>query len=391
MSEPVRVLRVITRLNVGGPALHVAYVSSGLAERGYDTTLVAGSLARGEDSMAFVAERLGVRLVRVAELRRDLSPYHDVVALLRLVRLIRAERPQILHTHTAKAGALGRVAALLARDARPPVVVHSFHGHVLRGYFDPVRTFGFRVVERWLARRSTVLVAVSPEVRDDLVSLGIAAPERFAVIRLGLAFDERVPSNPAQRTETRRRLDIPDDRFVVGWIGRMTAVKRAEDLLLAFRRLREAGVDACLCLVGDGPERATIERRARELGVMADTLFLGFQTDVAPFYAAFDAFVLPSSREGTPASAIEALAAGLPVVATRVGGLPDVVSDGEDGFLVEVGAVDALAERLQRLAADPALRERMGAAGRRRVLQRYSAGRLVDDMDALYRSLLSKP
>jgi len=391
VSEPVRVLRVITRLNVGGPALHVAYVSSGLAERGYDTTLVAGSLARGEDSMAFVAERLGVRLVRVAELRRDLSPYHDVVALLRLVRLIRAERPQILHTHTAKAGALGRVAALLARDARPPVVVHSFHGHVLRGYFDPVRTFGFRVVERWLARRSTVLVAVSPEVRDDLVSLGIAAPERFAVIRLGLAFDERVPSNPAQRTETRRRLDIPDDRFVVGWIGRMTAVKRAEDLLLAFRRLREAGVDACLCLVGDGPERATIERRARELGVMADTLFLGFQTDVAPFYAAFDAFVLPSSREGTPASAIEALAAGLPVVATRVGGLPDVVSDGEDGFLVEVGAVDALAERLQRLAADPALRERMGAAGRRRVLQRYSAGRLVDDMDALYRSLLSKP
>ncbi len=387
----MRVLRVITRLNVGGPALHVAYVSSGLAERGYDTTLVAGSLARGEDSMAFVAERLGVRLVRVAELRRDLSPYHDVVALLRLVRLIRAERPQILHTHTAKAGALGRVAALLARDARPPVVVHSFHGHVLRGYFDPVRTFGFRVVERWLARRSTVLVAVSPEVRDDLVSLGIAAPERFAVIRLGLAFDERVPSNPAQRTETRRRLDIPDDRFVVGWIGRMTAVKRAEDLLLAFRRLREAGVDACLCLVGDGPERATIERRARELGVMADTLFLGFQTDVAPFYAAFDAFVLPSSREGTPASAIEALAAGLPVVATRVGGLPDVVSDGEDGFLVEVGAVDALAERLQRLAADPALRERMGAAGRRRVLQRYSAGRLVDDMDALYRSLLSKP
>ena len=387
----MRVLRVITRLNVGGPALHVAYVSSGLAERGYDTTLVAGSLARGEDSMAFVAERLGVRLVRVAELRRDLSPYHDVVALLRLVRLIRAERPQILHTHTAKAGALGRVAALLARDARPPVVVHSFHGHVLRGYFDPVRTFGFRVVERWLARRSTVLVAVSPEVRDDLVSLGIAAPERFAVIRLGLAFDERVPSNPAQRTETRRRLDIPDDRFVVGWIGRMTAVKRAEDLLLAFRRLREAGVDACLCLVGDGPERATIERRARELGVMADTLFVGFQTDVAPFYAAFDAFVLPSSREGTPASAIEALAAGLPVVATRVGGLPDVVSDGEDGFLVEVGAVDALAERLQRLAADPALRERMGAAGRRRVLQRYSAGRLVDDMDALYRSLLSKP
>jgi glycosyltransferase involved in cell wall biosynthesis len=166
-------------------------------------------------------------------------------------------------------------------------------------------------------------------------------------------------------------------------------VKRTEDVVLAFRRLRETGVDARLCLVGDGPDRDAVERRAHELGVMRHTLFLGFQEDVAPFYAAFDALVLPSLNEGTPVSAIEALAAGRPVVATRVGGVPDVVRDGEDGFLVDPGAVDDLAVRLAKLAADPSLRERMGAAGRERVLKRYAVDRLVDDVDRLYRSLLT--
>jgi glycosyltransferase involved in cell wall biosynthesis len=358
-SENVKVLRVIARLNMGGPALHVAYLTAGLAERGYDTTLVAGTLARGEDSMAFVAEGLGIEVVRIDELRRDISPVRDALAVVKLARLLRSERPQILHTHTAKAGAVGRLAALVAGDARPPIVVHTFHGHVLRGYFDAVRSAGFRLLERWLARSSTALVAVSPQVRDDLVALGVAPREKFAVVRLG-----------------------------VGWIGRMTGVKRTDDVLLAFRRLRERGVDACLCMVGDGPDRDHVERRANELGVMRDTLFLGYQDSVAPFFSAFDAFVLPSVNEGTPVTAIEALAGGRPVVATRVGGVPDVVRDGVDGFLVEAGAIDDLAERLERLAADPELRARMGAAGRERVLSRYAVDRLVDDVDRLYRSLL---
>jgi glycosyltransferase involved in cell wall biosynthesis len=388
-DEPVRVLRVIGRLNMGGPALHVAYLSAGLAERGYDTTLVAGSLARGEDSMAFVAERLGVPVVRIEELQRDISPVRDAIAVRRLASLIRTERPHILHTHTAKAGALGRLAAMLAGNARPPIVLHTFHGHVLRGYFGPVRTTAFRLLERWLARRSTALVAVSPQVRDDLVALGIAPRERFSVIRLGIELEQRVAEDGDRRAETRRFLGIAPDRFVVGWIGRMTAVKRTEDVVLAFCRLRETGVDARLCLVGDGPDRAAVERRAHELGVMRQTLFLGFQQDVAPFYAAFDALVLSSLNEGTPVSAIEALAAARPVVATRVGGVPDVVRDGEDGFLVDPGAVDDLAARLATLAADPSLRERMGAAGRDRVLKRYAVDRLVDDVDRLYRSLLT--
>ena len=185
---------MIARLNMGGPALHVAYLSAGLAERGYETTLVAGTLARGEDSMAFVADERGVEVVRVDQLGREISPLRDLVATLRLARLIRRERPAILHTHTAKAGAVGRAAALLAGDARPPIVVHTFHGHVLRGYFGRLRSLGFLALERALARVSTALVAVSPQVRDDLVALGVAPREKFAVVRLGIELDERVTS-----------------------------------------------------------------------------------------------------------------------------------------------------------------------------------------------------
>jgi glycosyltransferase involved in cell wall biosynthesis len=380
---------VIARLNMGGPALHVAYLASGLREHGYDTTLVAGSLARGEDSMEFVADELGVKVERLPGLRRDISPIRDVLAVLRLAQLIRRERPTILHTHTAKAGAVGRLAALVSGDARPPIVVHTFHGHVLRGYFGPLRTLGFRLLERWLARGTDALVAVSPEVRDDLVRLGVAPREKFTVVRLGIELEERLGDGRNGRDETRRVLGIAPERFIVGWIGRMTGVKRTGDVLLAFKELRERGVDALLCMVGDGPEREQVEQRAHDLGIMRDTLFLGYQEDVAPFYSAFDALILPSGNEGTPVSAMESLAAGRPVVATRVGGVPDVVRDGEDGFLVELGDVRGLAGALVRLAENPELRVRMGEAGRARVLPRYAVQRLVDDVDRLYRSLLA--
>jgi glycosyltransferase involved in cell wall biosynthesis len=387
-SEPIRVLRVIARLNMGGPALHVAYLSAGLASRGYETTLVAGSLARGEGSMSHVVDQLGVPVVDLPDLHREISPLRDLRAAFRLAALIRRVRPEILHTHTAKAGAIGRVAALLSAGTRPPIVVHTFHGHVLRGYFDPLRTHVFRRLERSLARSATALVAVSPEVRDDLVELGVAPREKFTVIRLGIELDERVGSGANGRAETRRLLGIPPDRFTVGWIGRMTGVKRTDDVLLVLQSLRERGVDACLCMVGDGPDRDDVEERAHELGIARDCLFLGYQEDVAPFYAALDTLVLPSGNEGTPVSAIEALASGRPVVATRVGGVPDVVRDGEDGFLVEPGDVEGMAGRLALLAADPDLCRSMGDAGRARVLARYSVRRLIDDVDLLYRSLL---
>jgi glycosyltransferase involved in cell wall biosynthesis len=388
-DAPTKVLRVIARLNVGGPALHVAYLTAGLADRGYETTLVAGTLTRGEESMASVALQRGAKIETLEDLHREISPFRDVRAVFRLARLIRKERPTILHTHTAKAGAVGRLAALLAGDARPPIIVHTFHGHVLRGYFNPLTTLGFRILERWLARITTVLVAVSPEVRDDLVRLRVAPASKFAVIRLGIELDERVDAVDDARSETRRQLGVAPDAFVVGWVGRMTAVKRTDDVLRALERLVEGGVDAYLLLVGDGPDREHLEQYAHELGVTKRCLFLGYQEDVARFYSAIDAVLLPSANEGTPVSVIEGLAAERPAVATRVGGVPDVVREGIDGFLVDVGDAQALADRLADLAADPKRRAQMGADGRARVLERYAVARLVDDVDLLYRTLLA--
>jgi glycosyltransferase involved in cell wall biosynthesis len=337
--------------------------------------------------MAFLAERLGVPVVSVPEIQREVSAIHDLRSAVRVASLIREERPHILHTHTAKAGAIARAAAMLAGDARPPVVVHTFHGHVLKGYFGPTRTAFFRRVEQTLARTADVLVAVSPEVRDELVELGIAPREKFAVIRLGIPLEERL-GDPTADADYRRLYGIPPDAFVVGWVGRMTGVKDTGAVLEIVRAAREQGVEAVLCMVGDGPDRVRLEQLAHEIGIARHCYFVGYQEDVAGYYRLFDAFLLPSVNEGTPVSAIEALASGTPVVANRVGGVPDVVRDGVDGFLVEHGDVEGAGRRIAALAEDAKLRAKLGDAGRARVLERYAVSRLVDDVDRLYRALL---
>jgi glycosyltransferase involved in cell wall biosynthesis len=387
-DDPIRILRVIARLNVGGPSLHVSYLGEGLATRGYTTTLAAGTISEGEASMAFVAEERGLEVTSVPGLQREISPRRDLTAVTKLRDLIVRHRPHILHTHTAKAGSLGRTAARLVGSARPPVVVHTFHGHMLKGEFDPARTRLFRAVERRLARETDVLVAVSPEVRDELVKVGVAPATKFAVVRLGIELSERM-AGATDGAALRASLGIPRDRFCVGWVARMSAVKQPGDVLRALRRLRDLGVDAALIMIGDGPDRPGLEEQARSLGLVEGVHFVGFQHDVGPWFHAFDVLLLPSRSEGTPVSAIETLASGRPVVATDVGGTRDVVEEGISGFLVPFGDVGAAAERLERLARDPALRERMGSAGQRRTLARYRVPRLVEDVDCLYRSLLA--
>ena len=384
-GRPIRVVRVIARLNVGGPALHVTYLARGLADRGYETMLVAGDVAPGEESMEFVAEQAGVDVVPLPGLSRELSPVRDALAAWRLARIIRKARPDVVHTHTAKAGAVGRLAALLS--GRRPVIVHTFHGHVLRGYFGTAGALLFRAIETALARISDRLIAVSPEVCDELVRLRVAPATKFSIVRLGIELEPRVRFD-GDAAEVKRRHGIPAEKFVVGWFGRMTAVKRTEDLLTMLTGLRERGIDALLVLVGDGDDRSRLEQRAHDLGIAKSCLFLGYQEDVASWYAVCDAVILTSANEGTPVTIIEALAAGRPVVATKVGGLPDVVDDGETGFLVRVADTHAMAERLEILARDPARRAEMGRLGRERALKRYAVSRLVDDVDVLYRELL---
>ena len=387
MAEPIRVLRVIARLNVGGPALHVSYLTSELDRIGYETLLVAGRVSEGEGSMESAATDRGIAPVYIPSLQREISPFVDAVSIARLARIIREFRPHILHTHTAKAGAVGRLAAQAAGRARPPVVVHTFHGHVLRGYFGAGKTEVFRRLEKTLARATDALIAVSPEVRDDLVSLGIAPAAKIAVIRLGLDLDARTTAPADARSALRAELAIPDDAFVVGWLGRMTEIKRVEDLLRGFASVSE---DAHLLLAGDGPLRHDLEALGRDLGLGQRAHFVGFRDDVGSVYAASDVIALTSMNEGTPVTMIEALAAGRPVVSTDVGGVSDVVESGRSGLLVAPGDVDALSAALSRLENAPEERARMGEAGRESVRDRYSVPRLVRDVDALYRDLLAE-
>ena len=383
----VRVLRIISRMNVGGPALHALLLNERLDPSRYESRLAAGQVGEAEGDYLALHGADPERFVSIPALGREVEGGRDWTAFWALVRLMRSFRPHVVHTHTAKAGAVGRTAALLAWPRRP-VVVHTFHGHVLRGYFGTGGTLVFRAIETLLARASDRLIAVSPEVRDELVALHVAPRERFSVVRLGIELEPRVrfDGDPA---EVRRRHGIPEGKFVVGWFGRMTAVKRTDDLLTMLAGVRERGVDALLLLVGDGDDRERLEQRAHDLGLARSCLFLGYQEDVAPWYAICDAVVLTSASEGTPVTIIEALAAGRPVVATKVGGVPDVVDEGETGFLVRPHDTHALAERLEILAGDPVRRRAMGDLGRARMLERYAVERLVEDVDALYRELLA--
>jgi glycosyltransferase involved in cell wall biosynthesis len=324
----------------------------------------------------------------IPALQREIGPLADTTSVRALRRMIREFRPHIVHTHTAKAGALGRTAALAAGDARPLAIVHTYHGHVLRGYFGAPLTAAFTAIERRLAKSTDALIAVSPEVRDDLVALGVAPKDRITVIRLGLDLPRRTAAPPGARAAERAALGIPEDRFLVGWLGRMTGIKRVDVLLEAFARLRAGGTDADLVLVGDGPLRNELQLYALELDIADRTHFVGYREDVGSVYASLDAVALSSANEGTPVAVIEALAAGVPAVATDVGGVSDVVPDGVGGYLVPEDDAAQMAEKLALLAADDALRRRLGEGGAAWVHDRYSVPRLIDDVDSLYRSLL---
>ncbi len=386
----LRIVHAIARLNVGGAALHVVQLAREQQRRGHEVLVVAGTLAAGEESMAYVADELGVNVHQLSALQRELSPRADLAAIRDLRTILRAHRPDVLQTHTSKAGATGRIAALLSGGARPRAVVHTYHGHVLRGYFDRRRELVFRIIERVLARSADALVAVSDEVRNDLVAFGVASRDRFVVVPYGFDLPAWSDADEQARVRIRRDLGIAPDTFVVGWAGRFTPIKRPLDLPRTLRALVDAEVDAMLVLVGDGDERLRAEALARELGVWERCRFVGFQQGIRGWYAAFDALLLTSENEGAPVVAIESLAAERPVVATRAGGTATVVDDGVSGYLEPVGDTGALAARLALLARDPELRRALGRQGAEDVRGRFATERMADEIDSLYRSLLAR-
>ncbi len=381
-------LRIIARLNVGGPAIQTINLTHRLRQRGYDTVLLRGQEGPQEGTMDHLADRLDVDPVFVPGLRRGLG-LHDLRALIEVWRWILRYRPQVLHTHTAKAGALGRLAARLAGPARPRVVVHTFHGHVFEGEFSE-RTSRLLVrIERWLAKRATRVIAVSDEVGADLIRLGVAPPERVEVIRLGFdltPFTLEGDVREDRRRAVRSRLGIPDGATLVTLIARVVKVKRVDRFLDMATRLNGSD-DLWFLVAGDGDRRQELAQTpaARALGTRL--VWAGFERDIADICFASDVVVLTSDNEGTPVCLIEAQAAGLPVVTTRVGGVQTVVLDGQTGMVVDKDA-EQLASAVRGLIGDPNLRRRLGARGREHVLDRFSVERLVEDVDGLYRRLL---
>jgi glycosyltransferase involved in cell wall biosynthesis len=378
----LRILRIFSRLNIGGPSLHVILLSAGLRPLGYETRLVVGRESPREGNMLPLAAEKNVVCESMVGLGREIAPLQDLRALAGLHRMMRAWRPAIVHTHTAKAGVLGRIAA---RAAGVPTVVHTYHGHVLRGYFSPVKTALFRWLETRLASSADALVAVSESVKQDLVALGIAPASRIRVIPLGLDLAHLAGRLP--RGGLRSEAGIPVGVPLLGMVGRLVPIKDVPTFLRAARIVSEARPEVRFALVGDGEERPALESLCRELGLDGKATFFGWRRDLAAVYGDLDVVVNASRNEGTPVALIEALAAAKPVVATGVGGTPDLLGEGERGRLVPPGDPESLARAvLETLEGSEAARRR-AQAGREYVLKRHSSDRLVRDVDALYRDL----
>lgn len=385
-SRPIKVMNLIARLNIGGPAIHVSLLTQHLGPPEFESTLVAGRVPETEGDMGYYATECGVTPIYLETLSREVDYRDDFRSILAVYRLLRRERPDILHTHTAKAGFVGRIAGWLARV---PVIVHTYHGHVLRGYFGPRKTALFRRYEQWAAGRSHMLLAVSAKVREELLELGVGRPETFRVVELGLDL-QRFADAAESRGALRDELGLADDVPLLGTSGRLVPIKHQSLLLRATAKLRESHPGLHLVLIGDGELREALAAEAAELGLVEVTHFLGWRTDLAPLLADLDVFALTSRNEGTPISILEAAAAGLPVVATSVGGVPDVITDGETGWLVPDDDADALAAALAEVLADPAEARRRGRAAQEHCLARFGVARLRDELAALYHELLAK-
>ncbi|MEA2354032.1 MAG: hypothetical protein QOD61_161 [Solirubrobacteraceae bacterium] len=388
---PTRLVRIIARLNIGGPAIQAITLTRVLEPRGYATTLVRGSEAPGEGTMDALARDLAVTPVRVAALRRDPGP-RDLLALARVWLIIARERPSIVHTHAAKAGTIGRVAALLQPPRRRPRLVHTYHGHSLRGYFDPRVAGMYRGIERFLAARTDRLIAVSAEVRDELAELGVARPDRFDVVHLGFDLSPFLIEAERARSQgagVREELGLPASAKVVTLVARVVPIKRVDRFLRVAVRVAAAVPGARFVVVGDGELRAGLEDSEDAAALGERLIWAGFREDMASVCFASDVVMLTSDNEGTPVSLIEAEAAGRPVVSTLVGGVATVVEHGRTGLLVAVDDDDGMAAAVRSLLEDAPRAERMGAAGRERACTMFSLERLVEDVDRLYAELLA--
>jgi glycosyltransferase involved in cell wall biosynthesis len=413
----MKIIRVIARLNVGGPAKHVVWLTKGLQDADCESLLVAGSVPPDEDDMGYFATEMGVSPLFVSEMSREISP-KDVLTIWKLFKLFLRERPDIVHTHTAKAGTVGRAAGLLYRWLTPGALfgrpractfVHTYHGHIFHSYYGPVKTKLFLLIEKVLARLVTdrIVVVSKQQLREINEEFGVGRADRFSVIPLGL--DTSVFAEWEVRGKSfRDELGLSPDDILVGIVGRLTEVKNHELFLQAAAEYKDKfskqhpGARVRFVVIGDGSLRKQLRQQVDLLGLIEDITFVGARRDLEDIYPALDVVALTSRNEGTPLTLIEAMANARPVISTAVGGVIDLLGDPisqnsdssfvicERGIRVPPNDASAFAAGLERLAANPKLRRDIGERGLQFVAGNYSRERLLQDIRKLYGDLLKR-
>jgi len=395
MDTPVKILRIITRLNIGGPAQQAVLLTDHVNPTRFQSVLVSGRPTPTEGDLGHLARARGIRWIVVPALRRAIHPWYDLIAFLTLLRVMWREQPTIIHTHMAKAGTLGRLAGICYRLTHPHrrlLVIHTFHGHIFHSYFGQWASRVFMAIERWLARRTDCLIAVSDAIKTELLHYRIGRAEQIRVMPVGLALDAFLAVDPPSSNGS---------PCCIGIVGRLVPVKNHQLFLEAVSRLRTLALPAswrCV-IIGDGELRQSLEREVDRRGLRDLVAFQGWCLDVPAMYRAITCVCLTSLNEGTPLSLIEAMAAARPVVATDVGGVRDLLGEPwpeqpqprfqqrERGLLVRSGDAEGLAEALAWLAHRPDLQRQLGEAGRQFIRRHFTAGRLVRDIETLYETL----
>ncbi len=410
----MKILRIIARLNVGGPARHVVLQTRDLQDDEFQSWLIAGSVPEGEEGMGYLAEESGVKPIYIPEMSRELS-LKDIVSLVKIYREIKRIEPDILHTHTAKAGTVGRVAGFIYRwltfgtfvgKPRPLKIVHTFHGHVFHSYYGRVKSRLFVTIESVLARIATdKIIVISQQQYDEIhKTFRIGKPEQFEVIPLGIDLQPFV-NLPVGRSDLRSEVGADDSDFLVGFIGRLTEIKNIPLLLNAAKKLSSNGNNGDsafkFLIVGEGHMRASLESQARDMGLNGRVSFLGNRTDTENIYPGLDVVALTSLNEGTPLSLIEAMASGKAIISTAVGGVVDLLGskrEQDDGFAVcergigtKSNSVDGFVNGLRHLVKNDELRSEIGFKARNFAMSSFSKERLVCDTKRLYRELLTSP
>jgi glycosyltransferase involved in cell wall biosynthesis len=384
--HPIRLLRVITRLNIGGPSTHVMLANRGLTERGYECLVVHGSLHHGEASIEF--DRFGEvgQLIHMPPLKRSIDPVADSRASVQLRSIVGRFRPDIIHTHLSKAGVLGRGVGLMYGNAR---LVHTYHGNMAASFFSPAASRMVVAVERWLGARSDALIALSQTQLLELERLRIGHSGNREVVELAIDLDPyRRARTSAARAQARRGVGLGQDAVVILFCGRLVPVKRVDWLLQALAPLLKADPRLLLVVAGDGPERDRLESLCEALGIKQQVRFQGWVAKTADWYAAADLVVIGSSWEGTPLAIIEAMASARATVSTDVGGVRDIVRDGQTGLVVGKDDAGAFRGAVHELVSDSSRRDCMGSNAAA-ASERFSSERLVDNLDQLYRRLLA--